>query len=251
MNVSYRSDIDALRAIAILSVFIYHAFPEALSGGFIGVDVFFVISGYLISLGVFNEVDGGKFSFADFYARRTRRIFPALITVLLAVYCAGLFILLPVELTRLGKNLASAATFTLNFVLQRDIGYFDGAGSHNALLNLWSLCIEEQFYLLFPPIFLIAYKLRVSRLAVIVAIIVGSFLFNISLVSSEATFTFFSPVTRFWELAIGCWLAHFLPNKAIFQDQKVSLVLDVVGVPSFFLGFSGLTRTCSFQDGSR
>ncbi|MDB0554051.1 acyltransferase, partial [Ralstonia solanacearum] len=187
MNLNYRSDIDGLRAIAILSVFLYHAFPGVLPGGFIGVDVFFAISGFLISHAIFTGIDNKGFSFRDFYARRTRRIFPALVLVLAATYAAGLLILLPVELTRLGKDIAAAATFTLNFVLRHDNGYFDAAGEHNPVLHLWSLCIEEQFYFVLPPLFLIASKLRLNRLAVVIAIILGSFLLNVYMVGTQAT----------------------------------------------------------------
>jgi peptidoglycan/LPS O-acetylase OafA/YrhL len=246
MNVNYRSDIDGLRAVAILSVLVFHAFPDALPGGFIGVDVFFVISGYLISFAIFNEIDAGKFSFSDFYARRTRRIFPALIAVLSSVFVVGFFVLLPVELTRLGKNIASAATFTLNFLLQRDVGYFDGAGSVNEVLNLWSLCIEEQFYLLFPPLFLLAYKLTLNRLAVIAAIIASSFALNIYLISSEATFTFFSPVTRFWELAVGGWLAYALPRNNWVRGPVSGFVLSGLGLSIILCGVFLITKDMAF-----
>ena len=246
MNVIYRSDIDGLRAVAILSVFVFHAFPDALPGGFIGVDVFFVISGYLISFAIFNEVDAGKFSFSDFYARRTRRIFPALIAVLSSVFVAGFFVLLPVELTRLGKNIASVATFTLNFLLQRDVGYFDGAGSVNVVLNLWSLCIEEQFYLLFPPLFLLAYKLRLNRLAVLACIIASSFALNIYFISSEATFTFFSPLTRFWELAVGGLLAYALPRNNWVRGPVSGFVLSGLGLSIILCGVFLITKDMAF-----
>jgi peptidoglycan/LPS O-acetylase OafA/YrhL len=175
MNFNYRKDIDGLRAIAILSVFIYHGFPNLLPGGFVGVDIFFVISGYLISFAIFDGIDKGNFSFSDFYVRRARRIFPALIASLIAIYIVGLLVLLPGELTRLGKNIASAATFTLNFVLKQNTGYFDAAGEQNAALHLWSLCIEEQFYMLFPPLFLLISKIRLNRILVIITIILSSF----------------------------------------------------------------------------
>lgn len=213
MNMNYRSDIDGLRAVAILSVLIYHAFPHLLPGGFIGVDIFFVISGYLISHAIFVGIDLNAFSFRDFYARRTRRIFPALIIVLVAIYALGFFVLLPYELTRLGKNIASSASFTLNFVLTGNTGYFDAAAEQNPLLHLWSLCIEEQFYLLFPVVFLMAERLKLNRLKVVVAIIAASFLLNIWMVSENATATFYLPATRFWEMAIGSFLAVVVLNK--------------------------------------
>lgn len=230
MKINYRKDIDGLRAIAILPVFIYHAFPNLIPGGFVGVDIFFVISGYLISLAIFDGIDNNNFSFKDFYARRTRRIFPALILMLTAVYAAGYYILLPNEFTRLGKNIAAAATFTLNFLLQYDVGYFDASGDRNPILNLWSLCIEEQFYLLFPPLFIVASKFGLNRLLVISLIILGSFSLNVVMIGDQATGTFFSPLTRFWEMALGSLLAYFLPNQKSLEKEHPSLVLSTSGL---------------------
>src|SRR5207245_193984 len=129
---------------------IYHAFPAALSGGFVGVDIFFVISGFLISKIIFKSLEIDEFSFVDFYSRRIRRIFPALATVLLATFILGWFILYPDEYRQLGKHIAGGAGFVSNFVLWRESGYFDAAAETKPLLHLWSLGIEEQFYIVFP-----------------------------------------------------------------------------------------------------
>lgn len=126
-TLKYRSDIDGLRALAVLGVVIYHVSPQSLPGGFLGVDIFFVISGYLISLIVFREQAAGTFSFADFYARRARRLFPALAVVLLATIVFGAFALFADEYQRLGKHAASAIVFLLNFQLMGEAGYFDVA----------------------------------------------------------------------------------------------------------------------------
>ena len=146
----YRADIDGLRAIAILSVVLFHAFPTFTRGGFVGVDIFFVISGFLISGIVFRGLWQGGFSFSSFYVHRTRRIFPALVLVLAATYVFGWFWLLPEEFARLGQNMAAGAGFVKNLVLWRESGYFDTASELKPWLHLWSLAIEEQFYLIYP-----------------------------------------------------------------------------------------------------
>lgn len=144
----YRADIDGLRAIAVLSVIGFHAF--GVCGGFIGVDIFFVISGFLISTILFENLENGTFSFFDFYSRRIKRIFPALIIVLISIFILGWFILLPDEYKQLGKHIASASGFISNFTLWNESGYFDNASSTKPLLHLWSLGIEEQFYIIWP-----------------------------------------------------------------------------------------------------
>ncbi len=147
---NYRPDIDGLRAVAVLSVVIFHAFPDEawLPGGFVGVDVFFVISGYLISKILFSEIEQHRFSLASFYGRRIRRIFPALAVCLAAVLAYGFVVLMPSELAQLGKQVFFGASFLSNFALWSESGYFDGAATSKPLLHLWSLGIEEQFYIL-------------------------------------------------------------------------------------------------------
>ncbi len=126
---AYRPDIDGLRAVAVSSVVLYHAFPRVLPGGFIGVDIFFVISGFLISTILFNSLEQNRFSFLDFYSRRARRIFPGLVLVLLVCLLFGWFMLLTDEYERLGKHVAAGAAFLSNFVLWGDSGYFDVTAS--------------------------------------------------------------------------------------------------------------------------
>ena len=149
-HLDYRPDIDGLRALAVLSVVAYHAFPAEITGGFVGVDIFFVISGYLISKIIFSGLKNGDFSFADFYARRVKRIFPALILVLAASLGFGFFALLAEELRQLGKHIAASTVFASNFLLWKEVGYFDSRAELKPLLHLWSLGIEEQFYLIWP-----------------------------------------------------------------------------------------------------
>jgi len=164
---AYRPDIDGLRAFAVLAVVLYHAFPNILKGGFIGVDVFFVISGYLICGIILNDVQRGTFSIWNFYNRRIRRIFPALIVVLTAALVLGWFALFPDEYSALGRHVFGGTAFISNFFLWRESGYFDATARSKPLLHLWSLGIEEQFYILFPALALIFAKKR-SWTAVII-----------------------------------------------------------------------------------
>ena len=138
----YRFEIDGLRAFAVLSVVAFHAFPSLLKGGFIGVDVFFVISGFLITIHIFENLDKGKFSFTDFFGRRIRRIFPALILVMVSSLAFGWFVLLADEYAQLGKHVASGAAFITNFILVNESGYFDNIAETKPMLHLWSLAIS-------------------------------------------------------------------------------------------------------------
>src|SRR3954451_15897369 len=154
----YRPDIDGLRAVAILSVVAYHAFPKLAGGGFIGVDIFFVISGFLISGIIFDGLARNTFTFRGFYARRIRRIFPALALVLLACWGLAWRTLFADQFAQLGAHIAWSAGFASNLVLWNESGYFDVASESKPLLHLWSLGIEEQFYLLWPLLLTVAWK---------------------------------------------------------------------------------------------
>ena len=147
LHPKYRPDIDGLRALAVLSVVAFHAFPNVISGGFIGVDIFFVISGFLITTIILENLRSGSFSFIEFYSRRIRRIFPALFLVLLTCYAFGWFALYASEYKQLGEHIAAGAGFLQNFVLWSESGYFDNSSDTKPLLHLWSLAIEEQFYI--------------------------------------------------------------------------------------------------------
>jgi len=206
---SYRSDIDGLRAVAILSVVIFHAFPRMLSGGFVGVDIFFVISGFLISSILFKSIQSGGFSFSEFYAGRIRRIFPALLLVLLCAYVFGWLVLLPDEFKQLGNHIAAGAGFIQNFVLWKEAGYFDTATELKPLMHLWSLAVEEQFYLLYPLLIWLAWRMRLNLLAVVIVLGLLSFYLNVSEIKHDTVKTFFLPQTRFWELLAGAGLAYF------------------------------------------
>ncbi len=205
--IKYRADIDGLRAIAVLCVVIYHAMPYALPGGFIGVDVFFVISGYLISGQIFGEIREHRFSLAAFYGRRVRHIFPALILVLLATLAYGFVILLPSELAALGADVAGGAGFVSNLMLWQEAGYFDRAAMLKPLLHLWSLGVEEQFYIFWPVALWLAHRAGVLRLWLLVALTAASFTASVALATAHPTMDFYAPFTRLWELAAGALLA--------------------------------------------
>lgn len=203
----YRPDIDGLRAVAVLLVLIFHAFPEVVPGGFVGVDVFFVISGFLITGIIAGELETGSFSIANFYFRRIRRIFPALITVLSTTLILGWFFFLPNEFISLGKNVYSGALFFPNLMLLSEVGYFDTAAQLKPLLHLWSLGIEEQFYFAFPFFLMLLWPRRRFLLLGLFAIATASFAMNIALMKINPSAAFYLPFTRAWELLAGAALA--------------------------------------------
>ena len=203
----YRPDVDGLRAVAVMAVVAFHAFPERVEGGFTGVDVFFVISGFLISGIIISSFDRGSFSFLEFYERRIRRIFPALLLVLAATLLAGWFVLLAYEYEQIGKHVVGGAGFVSNFVFWQEAGYFDNAAETKPLLHLWSLGIEEQFYIFWPLLVWAMMQARISLLVFALVIGVSSFAINVVSVHTDPITTFYLPHTRFWELLAGCTLA--------------------------------------------
>jgi peptidoglycan/LPS O-acetylase OafA/YrhL len=224
---AYRPDVDGLRAIAVLAVLGYHAFPSVLPGGFAGVDVFFVISGYLITGIIREDLERGRFTYQNFYWRRIRRIFPALVLVLTSCLALGWLVLLPDEYAQLGKHVAAGAGFVSNIALWREAGYFDSAAELKPLLHLWSLGVEEQYYLVWPLLLLF---FRRHALWMIAGLGAASFIMNIWMVGSHPTAAFYLPVTRFWELLVGSLLAFSL-KKNYFGNEKslVGLILVAAG----------------------
>lgn len=222
---AYRSEIDGLRAFAVLSVVAFHAFPSWLKGGFIGVDVFFVISGFLITTHIFENLDKGQFSFADFFGRRIRRIFPALILVMASSLVFGWLGLLADEFAQLGKHVASGAAFITNFILVDESGYFDNAAETKPMLHLWSLAVEEQFYIVWPLVLFLAWKRKFNLLIITILVAVVSFYLNLHFVKTHAAETFFWPVGRFWELLSGSVLAWLLLYKGEWLE-KLKLWID-------------------------
>ena len=221
----YRADIDGLRAIAVLSVVGFHAFPFWVQGGFIGVDIFFVISGFLISSIIFKNLHRDSFSFIEFYSRRIKRIFPALLVVLIASFALGWFVLFADEYKQLGWHIAGGAGFIENFLLWRESGYFDNAAETKPLLHLWTLAIEEQFYIVWPLVLWFAWKTRLNLLIIAIAVAMISFALNIGKVHSDAVAAFYSPQTRFWELMAGSILAYIKLYKQNIFDAWPSAVV--------------------------
>jgi peptidoglycan/LPS O-acetylase OafA/YrhL len=210
MNTSYRPDIDGLRAVAVLSVLFFHAFPEALPGGFVGVDVFFVISGFLITGIILAQSAAGNFTIGGFYSRRIRRIFPALSLVLASVIAFGWLALAPYAFRQLGWHALFSAAFGENIWLWQKAGdYFDEGSAVKPLLHLWSLGVEEQYYLIWPLLLLLIRR-RLSLAAwLIAAVAAASFVANLLTVGDSPKLAFYWPHTRFWELMIGSALAYW------------------------------------------
>src|SRR5882757_9686675 len=180
-NDNYRPDIDGLRAFAVLAVVLYHAFPKVIRGGYVGVDIFFVISGFLITSILFTEITEGRFSFTTFYGRRIRRIFPALAVCLAAVLAYGFVALTPSELAQLGKHVFFGAGFLSNMVLWSESGYFDSAATLKPLLHLWSLGIEEQFYIIWPALLWMLFRMKIKVARLLAVLFLASFAINVAL----------------------------------------------------------------------
>ena len=178
----------------------FHAFPDAVPGGFVGVDVFFVISGFLITGLIARELDVGRFSLIEFYNRRIRRIFPALILVLAVTLALGWFWMLPQAFAQLGSDSFASAAFLANIALLLQSGYFDVESARKPLLHLWSLGIEEQFYLFWPLLLMVAARLRMSILALAAVLGIASFLLNVAWIGANPVATFYLPFTRAFEL---------------------------------------------------
>jgi peptidoglycan/LPS O-acetylase OafA/YrhL len=235
----YRPDIDGLRAIAVGSVVAFHTFPNFFKGGFVGVDIFFVISGYLISGIIVDAVEDRRFSYLDFYIRRIRRIFPALVIVIAATLFVGWYVLLPNEFERLGKHLAAGAGFATNLVLWSEASYFDVSSDTKPLLHLWSLAIEEQFYILWPLILGLVWRRKRGLLVATLSIAAISFAYNVVSVVHHPVAAFYSPLARFWELMVGGILAYLVRQKgewlAYFRTQRAAGGLLLIGVSVFAL----------------
>jgi len=244
----YRPDIDGLRAIAVMSVVLFHVFPRVLRGGYVGVDIFFVISGFLITSILFGEFSTGRFSLAAFYGRRIRRIFPTLGLVLALVLGYGLVVLMPSELARLGKHVLYGAGFLSNIALWSESGYFDTTAASKPLLHLWSLGIEEQFYILWPATLWLAHRFRANMLGLVAVVFAASFGANIVMAGINISDDFYLPVSRFWELLAGAamaWTAtpdfqpaaqKLLRRWPILGNRQLADILSVAGLAALAAG---------------
>ncbi|WP_354125660.1 acyltransferase family protein [Bradyrhizobium sp. LB8.2] len=203
----YRPHVDGLRAVAVSLVVLYHAFPSILPGGFIGVDIFFVISGYLITGIIDRDIRRGHFDLIGFYGRRARRIFPALLVVLLVVLILGYGWMLPDAYEQLGIDTVASAAFSANIALMLQSGYFDVESAKKPLLHLWSLGIEEQFYLFWPLALMLSARLGANLFRASLLLGLASFALSLALTSQHPVAAFYLPFTRAFELFAGAALA--------------------------------------------
>jgi peptidoglycan/LPS O-acetylase OafA/YrhL len=232
----YRPDIDGLRAIAVLAVVLYHfdVFNSLTKAGYIGVDIFFVISGYLITQILYSDLHSERW-LARFYLRRVRRIFPALLLVMFAVLIVASLVMLPYEFKKFGREVIGGSSFSSNIVYFLQSGYFDQSSQQKPLLHLWSLGIEEQFYLFWPILIWSISKLRWNLLISLSMFTAGSFAYCQLLASNNQELSFYSPISRAWELGLGGLLAIYNHSK-LRADQKYLANLGIVVlILSFFV----------------
>ena len=245
---TYRPDIDGIRAVAILSVVLYHAGITGMPGGFTGVDIFFVISGYLIGGHIFNEIRAERFSFARFYQRRVKRILPAFYVVLCLTFLFGLILLSPIELTDFSKSAIAAVFSASNVHFLRYSNYFQQSSELNPLLMTWSLGIEEQFYLVIPLLMLAAAKMRRGiLLPAILATCVFSFLFAWRLVYAAPDKTFYLLPSRVWELGVGvAWAVGETMRARTLIPARWALAVSLCGIGAMLAPIFLLKSTTPF-----
>ncbi|RHZ02122.1 hypothetical protein DYB35_013047 [Aphanomyces astaci] len=242
--IKYRPDIDGLRTLAVVPVVLFHAYPHSIKGGFTGVDVFFVISGYLISGILFKENARSSFTYADFYSRRIRRIFPALLLVLTYTLVVGCVWLLDKALQSMAITLVAGTLFGANIqLLTVQQGYFDASVKENPLLHLWSLGVEEQFYIFWPLFVSVIHRLSFRKaLACQLAVMVASFACNILFLGygGENKYSFYFPLSRFWQMAVGGLLAYINLPAIVDYSKLTQHLTDMQKTHSAALSTSGL-----------
>jgi peptidoglycan/LPS O-acetylase OafA/YrhL len=236
----YRPDIDGLRAIAVLAVVFYHYGFSGFSGGYIGVDVFFVISGYLITALIFSEMRNGHFSLTSFYERRVRRIFPALFAFLTGVTLLSFALLLPSDLARFGKSLTATTFFSANILFWHEGGYFDAVGTVKPLLHTWSLAVEEQFYLIYPTVLFALRKSSRGRLLWWIGLLMlVSFVESFVGIRLSPVSTFYLLPARTWELMLGALLAlgdYPVPQSKLARDVLGATGIAMIGIAVVIFG---------------
>jgi peptidoglycan/LPS O-acetylase OafA/YrhL len=226
----YRAEIDGLRALAVLPVILFHAGFELFSGGFVGVDVFFVISGYLITTIIISEMAEGKFSIVNFYERRARRILPALFFVMLMCLPFAWMWLTPNDLKDFGKSLVAVSTFSSNILFWRESGYFDTAAELKPLLHTWSLAVEEQYYILFPIFLMFTWRLGLKWILILLSMV---FLVSLGIAQwgayNSPSAAFFLLPTRGWELLVGVFAAFYLKYNTHLKSHSLNQALSLIG----------------------
>jgi peptidoglycan/LPS O-acetylase OafA/YrhL len=246
MSLKYRAEIDGLRAIAVLSVIFYHAFPSVVSGGFVGVDVFFVISGYLITNILLKELQAEKFSIVRFYERRARRIMPALFFMIIVCIPFGYYYLLPDDINSFYKSIVSVSTFTSNFLFASESGYFSPNVELKPFLHTWTLAVEEQYYIFFPLIMFAAWKVgKKFTLLLVVGLAVLSLILAQKLSVSDPTNAFYLLHTRAWELLFGA-IGAFISNKGIGVKKSLANIMSILGVLMIILSVLVFDKTMPY-----
>jgi len=232
---NYRPEIDGLRALAVFPVILFHAGFEFFSGGFVGVDVFFVISGYLITTLIIDEIESGSFSVADFYERRARRILPALFFVMLVCLPFSWAWMLPSQMEDFAQSLIAVSLFASNFLFWQESGYFAAAADEKPLLHTWSLAVEEQFYLLFPLMLLFLWRFGRNKTFWTLTILAAlSFCLSEWGWRKNSNASFFLAPARVWELFAGSLTALFIHTRGPKENSLVSFIgLFAIGFAIF------------------
>lgn len=239
----YRADIDGLRASAVMPVVLFHAGVPVITGGFTGVDVFFVISGYVISARLLEDLHSEHFSIISFYERRVRRIFPALLFVLAATTIAAGFLLLPPEMVDFSKSLVASSFFVSNIYFWKQSGYFDIASTLRPLLHLWTLAVEEQFYILMPLAMYVTYALGSRWRLIFCPICLASFILSVAVINVVPSADFYLLPTRTWELVLGALLVLTPPPT---PSRMIAELSAVAGAILLIFGFFFLSDTTPF-----
>ena len=243
----YRAEIDGLRALAVLPVILFHAGFEWFSGGFVGVDVFFVISGYLITTIIISEMAEGKFSIINFYERRARRILPALFFVMAACLPFAWLWLTPTDLKDFGQSLVAVSTFSSNILFWRESGYFATAAELKPLLHTWSLAVEEQYYIFFPIFLMLTWRLGIKWILILLSIV---FFISLGIAQwgayNSPSAAFFLLPTRGWELLVGVFAAFYLKYNTHLKSHTVNQMLSLLGFGMIAYSIVAFDKTTPF-----
>jgi len=221
---TYRPEIDGLRALAIIPVLLFHAGITGFQGGFVGVDIFFVISGYLISAILFKEITSGAFSIYKFYERRVRRIFPALILVFIVCTVIASLLLMPQDFRRYARSVMASGLFSSNLLFWWEGGYFDSSSELKPLLHTWSLSVEEQFYIVFPGLLLLLLRHVKRWRQILFTLAALSFITSVIVTKSNPSAAFYWPVSRAWELLLGSFIALSIGFRDIERSSVRNLM---------------------------